>query len=87
MQISLSSGNRCGQGVSTTASIICLILQNKIMVAIIPWVKFVYMGCGYMMVGSVVPKTCDWEKFLRILLGYMQNCVYNPGINQSENQP
>ena len=42
-----------------TASIIRSIFQNQIVVAIVPRVKFVYMGHEYMTVGSVFPKTCD----------------------------
>ena len=65
---------------SITASIALSIFQNRIVVAVVPRANFVHMGHEEMTAGSVVPNACDRLNALRILLGYMQNRVYDPAI-------
>ena len=91
--IKLSVSNRYevirrGQTVSITAPIIHRsVLENRTVVAIIPRAKICLHEASTYDGWVGGPKTCDRSNVLRNCLGYMQNRVYNLGINRSGNRP
>ena len=68
-----------GRTRAITMEILRLILENRIVVEIVPPANLAFM----VRVGFVVPKTCGRSNALKTCPGDKQNCVRNHGIDRS----